>query len=72
MNPSAEATLLAVWITFTVLALIALTAVLVWAARSRQFSNQERARYLALESRIPEPTEAPVRQASSPPGGNDA
>jgi len=45
---------IAVWITFTALALVAIAAVLVWAVRSRQFRDQDRARYLALRSGIPE------------------
>ncbi len=38
-----------VWITFTVWALLTMTAVMVWAVRSRQFSNQDHARRLPLE-----------------------
>ena len=49
-----EANLLIIWITFTVMALIGLTAVLVWAVRSKQFSNQDAARYLPLKSGIPD------------------
>jgi len=46
--------LLILWTTVTVVALLGLIAVLVWAVRTRQFSNQDRARYLPLESGIPE------------------
>jgi nitrogen fixation-related uncharacterized protein len=49
-----EANLLIVWVTFTVMALIGLTAALVWAVRSKQFSNQDAARYLPLKSGIPD------------------
>ncbi len=45
--------LLAIWILFTAIGLTAMIAALVWAVRSRQFSDQERARSLALESGIP-------------------
>ena len=45
--------LLAVWICFTVLALIGIIAVFVWAVRARQFSDQDRARHLPLRSDIP-------------------
>ena len=53
-----DAGLFIIWITFTVAALIGLCAVLVWAVRSRQFSNQDEARYLPLRSRIPEDAQA--------------
>jgi cbb3-type cytochrome oxidase maturation protein len=46
--------LIIVWVTFAVLMLAAIVAVLVWAVRSRQFADQDRARYLPLESGIPE------------------
>jgi nitrogen fixation-related uncharacterized protein len=48
-----QAWLVAMWISFTVLALAGIAAVLVWAVRSRQFRDQDRARYLALNSGIP-------------------
>lgn len=48
-----ETNLLIIWITFTAVALIGLAAVLVWAVRSKQFSNQDAARYLPLKSGIP-------------------
>ena len=50
---SAHEALLVMWVTFAVVALGGIAAVLVWAVRSRQFSGQERARYLALQSGIP-------------------
>ena len=40
-------------VTFSTLALLAIFATLVWAARHRQFTNQHRARGLALEAKIP-------------------
>ena len=46
-------TFVAVWIVFTVLATAGIIAAFVWAIRSRQFANQDRARYLALRSRMP-------------------
>ena len=51
MNPG-EA-LLIMWITFTGMAVLGVTAVLVWAVRAHQFANQDRARYLPLMSGIP-------------------
>ena len=59
MTPAGEvqtidpALLVGVWIGFTVLALAGIALVLVWAVRSRQFRDQDRARYLALRSGIP-------------------
>jgi nitrogen fixation-related uncharacterized protein len=50
---SINSALLAIWVTFAVVALGGIAAVLVWAVRSRQFAGQERARYLALQSGIP-------------------
>lgn len=52
--------LLILWITFSGLAVVAVATVLVWAARTRQFSQQDRARYLALTSGIPK-SGAPAR-----------
>jgi len=45
--------LLILWIAFTAAATLGVSGVLVWAVRSRQFSNQNRARYLPLTSGIP-------------------
>lgn len=58
--------LLIMWITFTVMAVFGLSGVLVWAIRTRQFSNQNRARYLPLLSRIP----PAGRPAGAPRGGH--
>jgi hypothetical protein len=49
--------LLLMWITFSVMAVLGVSGVLVWAVRSRQFANQTRARYLPLRSGIPEETQ---------------
>ncbi len=46
-------TLLVVWITFSVLVLAGAAAVLVWAVRSGQFADQDRAARLPLECGIP-------------------
>jgi nitrogen fixation-related uncharacterized protein len=43
---------LALWFGFLLIMIIAITAALVWAVRSRQFANQDRARYLPLDSGI--------------------
>lgn len=45
--------LLIMWITFTIVAVGGLAAVLVWAIRNGQFSDQDRMRHLALQSGIP-------------------
>lgn len=53
---------LAMWLGFLIIMIAAITLALVWAVRSRQFSNQDRARYLALESGIPESTSREARR----------
>ncbi len=45
--------LLVLFVTFTGAALAAMVAALVWATRTKQFSNQDAARYLPLKSGIP-------------------
>jgi nitrogen fixation-related uncharacterized protein len=47
-----QQTLLLLWVTFAVLALMGVAAALVWAVRTRQFSDQEKAARLPLESEI--------------------
>ena len=54
--------LLTLWIVFSAVAMAGIIAVLVWSARTGQFSNQEEARYLALRSGIP-----PSRPEALPP-----
>jgi nitrogen fixation-related uncharacterized protein len=54
-----NAALLAVWIVFSALVLAGVVAVLVWAVRSGQFSQQDMARRLPLESGIPPDRPAP-------------
>jgi len=59
--------LLIMWLTFTACAVLGVCGILVWAVRSRQFSRQNRARYLPLLSGIPSAgghREVPLR---SPP-----
>jgi nitrogen fixation-related uncharacterized protein len=59
---SSAGTLLLVWVTFSALVLAGAVAVLVWAVRSGQFAEQDRARSLPLESGIPE-----LRADAAPP-----
>ena len=42
------------WIGFTMIAVSAILLVVFWAISNKQFSDQDRARYLPLESHIPE------------------
>jgi cbb3-type cytochrome oxidase maturation protein len=51
---TAEKQLLITWIVFSAVAFVGVAAFFVWAVRSGQFSQQDRARSLALESGIPE------------------
>jgi hypothetical protein len=53
MSEAEQLRLIAVWVIFTVVSLVGAIAVLVWAVRARQFSRQDRARWLPLESGIP-------------------
>lgn len=64
---SDQGTLLAVWICFTVLALIGIIVVFGWAVRARQFSDQDRARHLPLRSNIP-PAEGEGKVGNGPSG----
>ncbi len=54
--------LLIVWITFSVMALAGIAVVFIWAVRNRQFTDQDRARRLPLDSEIP-PDEPPDNSA---------
>ncbi len=60
MSQATVPTFLFFWLTFTGLVLVAMLVLLIWAARSGQFSNQDYARYLPLMSGIPE--EADLRE----------
>ena len=62
METFSSSGLLILFVTLTGVALAAMVAVLVWAARTRQFSDQDEARYLPLKSGIPEPAQ---RQGAS-------
>lgn len=48
-----DTALLVMWLTFTVMSVLGVSGVLVWAVRSRQFAGQDRARRLPLMSGIP-------------------
>ena len=48
--------LLIMWLTFTGVASLGVMGILLWAVRSRQFGDQQRARHLALMSGIPNAT----------------
>jgi nitrogen fixation-related uncharacterized protein len=49
-----ESALLVAWVALAAVAIAGIVAVLVWAVRTGQFANQDRARYLPLESGIPD------------------
>ena len=66
---SANAAFLISWLTFTVLGVAAAVAAFVWAVRNRQFSDQDRARSLPLQSGIPEQS---GRQRQPGAGGDDS
>lgn len=48
-----DAAILAMWVIYAIVAIAGIVAVFVWAVRSRQFSDQGRARSLPLASGIP-------------------
>jgi nitrogen fixation-related uncharacterized protein len=48
-----ENRLLFFWCTFTLLSVLALIPVIIWAVRSGQFSDNTHAKYLPLKSGIP-------------------
>ena len=54
LETTPQGALLVLWVTFTVVAVLGIVAALVWAVRSGQFSGQDRARRLPLESGIPD------------------
>jgi len=53
MSGEPDAAFIMLWVAFAVVMLLAIVAVLVWAIRSRQFADQDRAARLPLESGIP-------------------
>ena len=53
MSPHEQSVLLMIWIGYTAVTLVGIIGVLVWAARTRQFRDQDRARYLPLLNDIP-------------------
>ena len=52
-SPMEGTTFLFVWLGFLMLMVVCVGSFFLWAVRSGQFSNQDRARYLPLESGIP-------------------
>ena len=61
--------LIVIWITLAAIMLAGIVALLVWAVRSRQFTDQDRAARLPLESGIPHegPKEAARTEAGHGP-----
>ena len=67
------------WLVFAGISLAGLTLVLVWAIRTGQFKNQDRARYLALDCGTPQddeckpPPQSALSRVPSPStlGGDD-
>ena len=53
-----------IWITLTLLIWAGLVPLFVWAIKTRQFSQQDRARHLALQSRSPADVRAPEQEPS--------
>lgn len=51
-----------IWVGFMALMIICMGLLLLWAVRSRQFQDQDRARYLPLMSGIPDADEKPGKE----------
>ena len=67
---SSDAKFAIIWVTFTLLVLVGFIPMLVWAIRSRQFSNQDRARHLPLRSGPPRDEARPNREPHADKDGN--
>ena len=52
------------WLVFAGISLAGLTMVLVWAIRTGQFKNQDRARYLALHDGVQQDCNTPAKKQS--------
>jgi cbb3-type cytochrome oxidase maturation protein len=59
------------WVGFLLLMLAGIAGVFWWAVRNRQFSDQERARFLPLESGIPQGKEGEPPPGKEKPGPGD-
>ena len=53
MNSATESSLFFLWLGISLLMFLGVLAAVIWAIRARQFSDQDRARYLALQSKVP-------------------
>jgi cbb3-type cytochrome oxidase maturation protein len=71
MNFLRENALLVAWIAFTLTGMAAVVTVFVWALRSGQFTDQDRARYLPLTSGIPEDSAVGKPAGSNKPGRDE-
>jgi hypothetical protein len=65
-----ETAFLLIWIDFTVMALAAVAASVIWGVKAKQFRNQDYARYLPLKSGIPEQGEEGAKDPNE--GGKNA
>jgi cbb3-type cytochrome oxidase maturation protein len=68
-SPMEGSTFLFMWLGFLILMIGCIGAFFLWAMRGGQFSQQDRARYLALQSAIPDSRE-PCTKAVSSSGGD--
>ncbi|MDQ1257022.1 MAG: hypothetical protein QG656_1623 [Candidatus Hydrogenedentes bacterium] len=59
---SIGATFALIWVASTVAFCLAAIPIVVWAIKSRQFSDQDRARYLPLRNGCPVPPKAARRE----------
>ena len=54
-----------IWIGFMALMSSAIGLVFLWGIRTRQFANQDRARYLPLDDPVPEAGESPFNNGGA-------
>jgi nitrogen fixation-related uncharacterized protein len=66
MQPSSQ-TYVYVWLVITGLIVLGLIPIIIWAIKTRQFSEQDRARHLPLQSGIPEEKEGKRGTKTRPP-----
>jgi nitrogen fixation-related uncharacterized protein len=52
MNEHQSDIFFVLWIAFSIIMLLAISAIIIWAIRNKQFKNQDRARYLPLDAKL--------------------
>jgi cbb3-type cytochrome oxidase maturation protein len=71
MTPSNNASLFFLWLGISMLMSLGALAALIWAIRAGQFSDQQRARYLALFSKTPGEEKSTGNEVKGGPQGEE-